>query len=119
MTIRELTEKLANMLLAEGFKAACEDDKIAETACCGYISAFLTRDGKGTVEKHSTEGYAITLDPIWKHNGANECVSVDIEIKNWVNRTGHPVMKVRTNIRMSDRQLANRVAKVLEAWEQL
>ena len=64
-------------------------------------------------------GYVITFEVVHRHNGTEENKSVDISIYEYESSYGHRIAKERVNTNMSDRQINNRVKKIMDIFEAL
>ena len=122
MTTYDLMIKVKTALEENGYEvesAKCSNCKDYE------FQAWATKDNKSW--RKPVEGYNLThlfghrieFNVVYRSNGTQENVSVDVEIVKWENSRGKQTAKERVNVNMSERQIANRLKKIMDAYEAL
>ena len=108
MTVYDLIMKASDILEGNGYTVVAKDTG---------VSASFAKDGKGALtEDYRMTGLLVHLHIVYKHNAANENVSVDVTVIKW-NRCGVKVAKERINTSMTDRAINNRMKKIMSAYE--
>lgn len=108
MTREELIKKASDILEGNGYTVVAKDTG---------VSAEFAKDGKGALtEDYRMTGLLISLNGVYKHNAADESISVDVTIRKW-DRGGVKIAKERINTRMTDRAINNRMKKIMSAYE--
>lgn len=122
MTTYELMLKIKNALDAEGFEtSAAEFSNLRNFENHGRA----TKDGKSwrtSVEGYSftrLNGFEIAFDVVHRHNGTAENKSVDLKIYEWENSTGKVIAKERINANHSEKQIQNRIKKIVDKYNEL
>lgn len=100
------SSKLSNLRDFEHQGHASKDGKSWRTPVEGYNFTHLN-------------GYEIGFYVVHRSNATNENVSVDVVIYRWRKSSGGCIAKERTNIKMSDKSINNRVQKIMDAYENL
>ncbi len=110
MTTNELIIKINEALVKEGFT---NDTPFWE-------KKFWHKDGK--YSNDTQLGMTIEVNVVYRHNGTEENKSVDLTLRNWTQTgnewlpTGHCITNVRLNVNMSERQINNRIAKIIAQY---
>lgn len=104
---RELVDKIVEMLNENGF---IEPNFLYEFA----ENRHLVRK----IDDRSTARYTISVKTVYRHNGAEENKSVDITVYSKKGCMYHKITGERTNIKMTDRQIANRVKKIIRLFNE-
>lgn len=119
MTTHELMIKVKEALEKEGFEV--ESAKAKNAPDFSY-QASATKDGKSwniPVEGYNiTElnGFTILFQVVYRHNGTEENKSVDIGIYKWKSNSGHRITKERLKVDYSEKQIQNRVKKIVDQY---
>lgn len=119
MTTYELMMKVKEALDEAGFETS--SPKFANLRDFEHHGTG-TKDGKSwwqPVEGFKcTEftGYTIEFGVVYRHNGTDENKSVDIEIRNWKKGGGWLVAKERLNVDHSEKQIQNRIKKIIDQY---
>ena len=82
--------------------------------------AILSKTGYENTERQgmSYEGCTIIAETVYRHNGTKEDISVDVMLYVWKNGRGNLILKERANTRMSNRQIENRINKIIKAFNE-
>ena len=81
-----------------------------------YSVKFM-KDGLLSLVENKSVGLELSVWEVFKHNGTEENVSVNIDIINWGASTGKYVYKGKNiNSSWSEKRIKNEVAKAIEAY---
>lgn len=122
MTTYELMIKVKNALEEKGFET--RSAKLANGLDYEF-QARATKDGKS--ERRVVEGYNYThlygfeimFQVVYRSNGTNENISVDISIYEWAASSGKRIAKERINTKMGEKAIMTRINKIVEIYETL
>ena len=87
--------------------------------------ANATKDGKSWRELVAGYnfthlfGYTIMFEVVHRHNGTEENKSVDLRIYEWKDSIGTLVAKERLNVNHSEKQIQNRIKKIVDIYNTL
>ena len=127
MTTYDLMLKVKEILEANGFETRCTKclNSKGEMMKDFEYDGSASKDGKlwrEPVKGYSFTnlyGYGINFNVVYRSNGANENISVDIIIYKWKASCGTRIAKERININMSDKSINNRVNKIIDIYNSL
>ena len=115
MTTKDLIVHIKEKLEDKGFEVEMNSNDYA----------FATKDGKSWREEVKgysyTDffGYTIGIRTVHRHNGTDENKSVDMEIVKWNRGFGRRIAKERLNVNFSEKQIDNRINKIVEQYNNL
>lgn len=115
MTTHELIVKVKEVLEGNGFEATQYFDHFVQAS----------KDGKAWKEEVKgydftrLYGYTVDVQEVHRSNGTEENKSVDISIYHWEASSGKRVAKERLNVNFSEKQISNRVNKIVEQYNNL
>lgn len=122
MTTYDLMLKVKEILEANGFEVRSpKASNLKDYERQGHA----TKDGKSwkePVKGYSftyLEGYQITFEVVFRHNGADENISVDVSIYKWHQSSGRRMAKERVNVNMSEKSINSRVNKIITLYNDL
>ena len=119
MTTTDLMMKVKEMLNEDGFATKpayrCDD--------YSYMG-HATKDGRTEIREYTKYGITsegkfgdeILFNVVARRNDADRDISVDIKLIHWEESSGKTIAKQRVNINMSDKQIRNRVSKIITEW---
>lgn len=120
MTTYDLMLKVKETLDEAGFET-----KSAPTKTEYESQGSATKDGKSWWEevegynfKH-LNGYEISFQIVYRSNATEENKSVDVKIYNWKNSSGYLIEKERLNVNYSEKQIQNRLKKIIDKYNEL
>lgn len=122
MTTYDLMLKIKEELEKAGFETSSPSfSNLRDYEHQGYA----TKDGKSWREPVAGYsfthlfGYTITFEVVHRHNGTEENKSVDLRICEWKDSSGHTIAKERLNVNHSEKQIQNRINKIIVAYNAL
>lgn len=124
MNTTELMIKVKEMLNSEGFKTKAEDWNNPNDY------SYRGRAWKGDRLEYRVEhspwgdvkmlwGDELAFSVVSRHNGTDENVSVDVCTVRWERSSGRVISKERVNIYMSEKQIRNRVYKMVARYDEM
>jgi hypothetical protein len=124
MTAIELLIKIKNALETRGFCAYDTPHGEKSYSCETRSKVSMTKDKKAYFNKndkgmHRLQGLTINIDVVYRNNGTDANKSVDATILNWENSSGKQIAKQRFNIDMSEKQINNRINKIVANWDEM
>lgn len=117
MTTYDLMLKVKETLDEAGFET-----RSAPTKTEYEYQGNATKDGKSCWQQvqgwnfKELNGYEISFKVVHRHNGTEENKSVDIRIYNWKHSMGHLIAKERLNVNFSEKQIQNRIKKIIDQY---
>lgn len=135
MTLKQITEMIAKELRNNGFE---KDEEL----CAGLTFGFFYKEADveyrthryfvnnvfftGWEEDTYRIGKEVSVNEVYRRNGTQEDISIDIKLSNsryyendWSAGTHtKEITKVRVNTKMSEKQIINRINKILKAYDE-
>lgn len=115
MTTNDLMLKIKDILEENGFEVTTHFSH----------QASATKEGKSWKEPvpgydfTRLFGHTVDFTVVHRHNGTSENISVDISIYEWKDSRGKRLTKERINVNMSERQILNRVNKIIAQYNEI
>lgn len=122
MTTYDLMLKVKEALEVEGFEVKSADFSNQKAF---EVRATATKDGKSwrtPVKGYNfthLNGFEILFKVVYRSNATAEDKSVDVNIYEWKDSSGYRVAKERLNVNQSEKQIQNRIKKIVDAYNAL
>ena len=113
-TTKDLMFEVKVELENKGFEIKHFDENYQATATKNGKSERRPVDGYDFTRLY---GFTINFEVVHRHNGTDANQSVDVMIYEWEASSGRRVAKERVNTKMSNKSIANRIAKIVEMYE--